>query len=126
MKQHENLNYFKQPYHQFVYQHINGNWGKNDIISFSCSTTITRTKKSIYPRVYKVRIQQADGSSYSMRYHEPRPLIRLPVDPNSLTEEEKQARLKRLKPEKEIEVHEFDDEETEIIQRSWKDFVASK
>ena len=92
----------------------------------SCSTTITRTKKSIYPRVYKVRLQQPDGSSYTMRYHEPRQLVRLPVDPNSLTEEEKQARLKRLKPEKEIEIHEFDDEETKIIQRSWKDFVASK
>jgi hypothetical protein len=49
----------------------------------------------------------------------------LPVDPDSLTEE-KQARLNRLKPEKEIEVHEFDDEETEIIQRSWKDFGASR
>ncbi|XP_028393907.1 39S ribosomal protein L55, mitochondrial-like [Dendronephthya gigantea] len=91
-----------------------------------CSTSITRTKKSVYPRVYKVRLQQADGSSYTIRYHEPRELIRLPVDPNNLTEEEKQARLNRLKPEKEIEVHEFDDEETEIIQRSWKDFVASR
>jgi large subunit ribosomal protein L55 len=76
--------------------------------------------------VYKVRLQKPDGSSYIIRYHEPRELVRLPVDPNSLTEEEKQARLNRLKPEKEIEVHEFDDEETEIIQRSWKDFVASR
>lgn len=91
-----------------------------------CSTSITRTKKSVYPRVYKVRLQQPDGSSYTIRYHEPHELIRLPVDPNSLTEEEKQARLNRLKPEKEIKVHEFDDEETEIIQRSWKDFVASR
>lgn len=96
------------------------------IILHSCSTHITRIKKSIYPRAYKVRLQQPDGSSYTIRYHEPRELIRLPVDPNNLTEEEKQARLKRLKPEKKVEVHEFDDEETEIIQRSWKKFVTSR
>ena len=73
----------------------------------------------------KVPLQKPDGSSYIIRYHESRELLRLPVDPDSLTEE-KQARLNRLKPEKEIEVHKFDDEETEIIQRSWKDFVASR
>lgn len=76
--------------------------------------------------MYKVRLQKPDGSTYTILYHEPRELIRLPVDPRNLTDEEKQARLNRLKPEKEIEVHEFDHEETEIIQRSWKDFVGSR
>ena len=76
--------------------------------------------------MYKVSLQQPDGSSYTIRYHEPRELIRVPVDPKSLTDEEKQARINRLRPEKEIEVHEFDDEETEIIKRSWKYFVASR
>lgn len=90
------------------------------------STSITRIKKSVYPRVYKVRLQQPDGSTFTIRYHEPHELIRLPVDPNSLTEEEKRERLMRSKPEKEIKVQEFDDEETEITQRSWKDFVPSK
>lgn len=92
----------------------------------SSSTSITRIKKSVYPRVYKVRLQQPDGSTFTIRYHEPHELIRLPVDPNSLTEEEKRERLMRSKPEKEIKVQEFDDEETEITQRSWKDFVPSK
>ena len=76
--------------------------------------------------MYKVRLQQPDGSTLTLRYHEPHDLIRLPVDPNSLTAEEKRERLNRLKPEKEIKVHEFDDEETEITRRSWKDFVPSK
>ena len=76
--------------------------------------------------MYKVCLVQPDGSSFTIRYHEPRDFIRLPVDPTSLTEEEKRARLNRLKPEKEVTVHEFDEEETEITQRSWKDFVPSR
>lgn len=78
----------------------------------------------MYPRVYKVRLQQPDGSTYTIRYHEPRKLIRLPVDPSSLTEEEKKARMNRLKPEKKIETHEFDEDEAKITQRSWKHFVT--
>ena len=98
----------------------------NFFVFCRCSSSITRIKKSIYPRMYKVRLQQPDGSTLTLRYHEPHDLIRLPVDPNSLTAEEKRGRLNRLKPEKEIKVHEFDDEETEITRRSWKDFVPSK
>ena len=104
----------------------NISWVDKKPFTCSCSSSLTRIKKSVYPRVYKVRLQQPDGSTYTIRYHEPRELIRLPVDPRNLTDEEKQARLNRLKPEKEIEVHEFDHEETEIIQRSWKDFVGSR
>ena len=68
----------------------------------SCSSSLTRIKKSVYPRVYKVRLQQPNGSTFTIRYHEPRELIRLPVDPDTLTEEEKLARLNRLKPEKKL------------------------
>ncbi|XP_046846346.1 uncharacterized protein LOC124440060 isoform X2 [Xenia sp. Carnegie-2017] len=51
-------------------------------------------------------------------------ITRIKKNPSSLTEEEKKARMNRLKPEKKIETHEFDEDEAEITQRSWKHFVT--
>ena len=53
--------------------------------------------------MYPVRIINPDGSSYMARHPEPIGVICLPLDPNTLTEEEKKARMKRLKGERNVD-----------------------
>lgn len=69
--------------------------------------SLYRPKKEKYPLQYKVRVVNQDGSSYITRYHLPVGVIRLPLDPNTLTEEEKKARLRRIRSEKKIDVQEY-------------------
>ena len=69
--------------------------------------SLSRPKKEKYPLMYKVRIINQDGSSYFTRYHLPMSCIRLPVDPNSLTEEQMKARLKKHRNERKVSISEY-------------------
>ena len=74
-----------------------------------------------YPRRYKVRLVNPDGSSYMIRYLKPIGLIKLPVDPSSLSEEEKKVRIKRLKYgniKKDETVAEFNETDVKFDQRA--------
>uniref|UniRef100_A0A0K0D594 39S ribosomal protein L55, mitochondrial n=1 Tax=Angiostrongylus cantonensis TaxID=6313 RepID=A0A0K0D594_ANGCA len=61
----------------------------------ACLGKICRTQ---YLRHYPVTLVRPDGSTIEIRYLEPRSVIQLPVDVNSLTEEEKRQRLAARKP----------------------------
>ena len=71
------------------------------------SQCLSRPKKELYPRTYKVRVIKQDGSSFMTRYHEPVGVIQLPLDPESLTEEQKKARLKKMRDDKIVKVKEY-------------------
>ncbi|XP_068677097.1 large ribosomal subunit protein mL55-like [Montipora foliosa] len=92
-----------------------------------CSAAITRIPKATYPRMYKVRLVQPDGSTYFIRYEEPYKIIKKPIDPAAMTEEEKRARMNRLKPEKPKKIYEMEEEEDENYnQRSWTNLIKNK
>ncbi|XP_067027726.1 large ribosomal subunit protein mL55-like [Acropora muricata] len=92
-----------------------------------CNAAITRTPKATYPRTYKVRLVQPDGSTYSIRYEEPFKIIKQPIDPTYMTEEEKKERMNRLKPEKPKKIYELEEEEDENYnQRSWTNLIKTQ
>ena len=91
--------------------------------------SITRVKKIAYPRSYKVRLVNPDGSSYMIRHSKPIGLIKLPVDPNSLSEEEKKARIKRLKYgniKKDETVEDFNETDVKFDQRALAKLMRRK
>ena len=82
-----------------------------------------------YPRRYKIRLVNPDGSSYMIRHLKPIGLIKLPVDPSSLSREEKKARIKRLKYgniEKDETVEEFNETDVKFDQRALAKLIRRK
>ncbi|XP_050535326.1 39S ribosomal protein L55, mitochondrial [Daktulosphaira vitifoliae] len=76
----------------------------------SNSTAITKIHRNVYPRHYLTKIVKPDGSSFTIRYHEPRMIIKLPLDLNSISEEEKKRRIEARKPKKKVKIiNEIDD-----------------
>lgn len=49
-----------------------------------------------------------------------------PINPAEMTEEEKRARMKRLKPEKPKKIYELDNEDEGHDQRSWANLMKKK
>ncbi|KAL5283170.1 MRPL55 family protein [Megaselia abdita] len=70
----------------------------------SATTAVTRIHRTCYARQYPVSVVQSDGSSITIRYQEPRKIIKLPLDLSTLTEVEKKARLDARKPRKLIKI----------------------
>ena len=99
------------------------------LVSFTstCSANVTRSRKRIYPRTYKVRLVQPDGSSFSIRYRDPLKIITQPVDPATMTEEQRKARMKRLRPEKPKKIYEVEDvDDGDYDQRSWSRLLSKR
>lgn len=72
----------------------------------SSSAAVHRMHRSIYARTYPTVVVLPDGSSFNIRYHEPRAIIRLPLDLTTLTEAERKARTDARKPKRKIKVDE--------------------
>lgn len=47
--------------------------------------------RGIFPRMYKCLIVNQDGSTYHIRHHFPHKIITLPLDPSTLSEEEREV-----------------------------------
>ncbi|CAK9294144.1 unnamed protein product [Gordionus sp. m RMFG-2023] len=60
--------------------------------------SICKVHRKIYPRFYPTVLVNSDGSSYNIRYFEPRKIIKLPLDLTTLSDEEKQIRLAKMRP----------------------------
>jgi len=74
--------------------------------------------------MYKVRLVQPDGSTYVIRYEEPYKIIKQPIDPANMTDEERKVRMNRLKPEKPKKIYELGEEDDEgYNQRSWTNLI---
>lgn len=51
-----------------------------------------------------------DGSTFNIRYHEPRKIITLPFDMSQLSESERKARIEKRKPKRKVKIEaEVDD-----------------
>ena len=89
--------------------------------------SITRIRKQVYARMYPVRVINPDGSSYMIRYEEPLGVIRLPQDPNTLSDEEKKARLRRLKGERIVDHDKnFDNDDVHFDQDAVRNLVRKR
>lgn len=73
--------------------------------------TITKIHRDLYTRMYPTNVVLPDGSSINIRYHEPRRIIKLPLDLSQLTDEERKIRLEKRKPRKKVKItDEIDDD----------------
>ncbi|XP_063704632.1 large ribosomal subunit protein mL55 [Culicoides brevitarsis] len=72
----------------------------------STTASVTRLHRHIYARIYPTVVALPDGSTFNIRYHEPRKIIKLPLDLSTLTEAERKARVLKRKPKKKIVVEE--------------------
>ncbi|CAH0727871.1 unnamed protein product, partial [Brenthis ino] len=56
--------------------------------------------------MYPTKVILANGASINIRYHEPRKIIKLPLDLMLLSEEERKLRLERRKPKRKVKIAE--------------------
>uniref|UniRef100_A0A0B8RZV4 39S ribosomal protein L55 n=1 Tax=Philothamnus irregularis TaxID=1899461 RepID=A0A0B8RZV4_9SAUR len=87
-------------------------------------TSIACFPRSKYARLYPVLLVRLDGSSVHVRYKEPRRVLQIPVDFNTLPEAERRSRLRRknlMKSKKgEEEVATFEDDfQLEYYEKFW-------
>ncbi|KAK2085853.1 39S ribosomal protein L55, mitochondrial [Saguinus oedipus] len=61
----------------------------------SSRASLARVRRQAYARLYPVLLVKQDGSTIHIRYREPRRMLAMPVDLDTLTAEERRARLRR-------------------------------
>ncbi|XP_066253297.1 large ribosomal subunit protein mL55 [Euwallacea similis] len=77
------------------------------IRGLSCWTaSITRPHRLTYARLYPTLLVQPDGSTYTIRYPEPRKIIKLPLNVWTLSEDDRKARLEKRKPKTKVVIEE--------------------
>ncbi|XP_034242653.1 39S ribosomal protein L55, mitochondrial [Thrips palmi] len=72
---------------------------------------VTKIHRESFLRTYPTLVVQADGSSFYIRYQEPRSIIQLPLDVSTLTPEELKIRLAKRNPKKKV-VYAKEEEDT--------------
>ncbi|XP_069970662.1 large ribosomal subunit protein mL55 [Penaeus vannamei] len=84
--------------------------------------SIARIGRLTYTRMYPVSIVQTDGSTINVRYHEPRKIIKLPLDLSTLSEAERRKRLEARKPKAKVVIEDDieDDFDLSSYQHLWK------
>ncbi|KAL7645039.1 UNVERIFIED_CONTAM: hypothetical protein RMT77_003409 [Armadillidium vulgare] len=72
--------------------------------------------------MYPTHLIFSDGSSILIRYHEPRKIIKLPLDISALTEEERIRRLHNRKPKTKVIIQEDieDNFDADSYKHLWK------
>ncbi|XP_006179497.1 large ribosomal subunit protein mL55 [Camelus dromedarius] len=85
--------------------------------------SLTRVHRQTYARLYPVLLVKQDGSTIHIRYREPRRMLTMPVDLDSLSPEERRARFRKreaqLREEKEEEPELSDDFDVEQYKKFW-------
>ncbi|KAM6281649.1 LOW QUALITY PROTEIN: large ribosomal subunit protein mL55 [Porphyrio hochstetteri] len=60
--------------------------------------SVCHLHRQLYGRLYPVLLVKTDGSTVRLRYKEPKRILTLPLDSNTLPEAERKARLRRQFP----------------------------
>ncbi|XP_014250677.1 39S ribosomal protein L55, mitochondrial [Cimex lectularius] len=74
----------------------------------SASAALTRPHRGKYFLEYPTKVVLSDGSSITVRYHEPQQIIKLPLDLSTLSEAEAKARLERRRPKVKVVIENDD------------------
>ncbi|XP_002760880.1 large ribosomal subunit protein mL55 isoform X1 [Callithrix jacchus] len=89
----------------------------------SSRASFARVRRQAYARLYPVLLVKQDGSTVHIRYREPRRMLAMPIDLDTLTPEERRARLRRreaqLQRTKEYEEELSDDFDVERYRQFW-------
>ncbi|XP_004466941.2 large ribosomal subunit protein mL55 isoform X2 [Dasypus novemcinctus] len=83
---------------------------------------LTRLHRQAYARLYPVLLVKQDGSTIHIRYKEPRRMLEMPIDIDTLPPEERKARLRKREakfPETKKEPELEDDFDVERYRRFW-------
>ncbi|XP_030895253.1 39S ribosomal protein L55, mitochondrial [Leptonychotes weddellii] len=84
---------------------------------------LTRVHRQAYARLYPVLLVKQDGSTVHIRYREPRRVLEMPVDLDTLSPEERRTRLRKretqLQKKKEEKPELSDDFDEERYKRFW-------
>ncbi|XP_062424678.1 large ribosomal subunit protein mL55 [Rhea pennata] len=85
-------------------------------------TAVARLRRQVYGRLYPTLLVKTDGSAVRIRYKEPKRILMLPVDSNTLPEAERKARLRRQFPGRfQVQKEEtFEEINLDEYQRFWK------
>ncbi|XP_049815532.1 39S ribosomal protein L55, mitochondrial [Schistocerca nitens] len=70
----------------------------------SNTASVCKIHRQVYPRTYPVLIVLPDGATINIRYHEPRKIIKLPLDLSTLSDEERKLRLEKRKPKSKVKI----------------------
>ncbi|NWZ23994.1 RM55 protein, partial [Asarcornis scutulata] len=84
---------------------------------------VSRLQRQAYGRQYPLLLVRTDGSTVHIRYKEPKKILMLPLDSNTLPEAERKARLRRQFPTKlraKEEEDAFDKLDMEKYKKFWK------
>uniref|UniRef100_A0A182PNP6 39S ribosomal protein L55, mitochondrial n=1 Tax=Anopheles epiroticus TaxID=199890 RepID=A0A182PNP6_9DIPT len=80
---------------------LSGSFGR----SLSSNTAaIVKVHRSIYARRYPTMMVLPNGATINLSYHEPRRIIKLPLDLSLLSEAERKARIEKRKPKQKIRI----------------------
>ncbi|XP_077159439.1 large ribosomal subunit protein mL55 [Paroedura picta] len=86
-------------------------------------TSIAYAPRQKFTRTYPVLMVRTDGSTIHIRYKEPRQIMMMPVDINTLSEVERKVRLRRKESSKVKEKEEIpfeDDFKLDDYRKFWK------
>ncbi|XP_055395923.1 large ribosomal subunit protein mL55 isoform X1 [Bubalus kerabau] len=84
--------------------------------------SLTRVHRQTYARLYPILLVKQDGSTIHIRYPEPRRMLTMPVDLDSLSPEERRARFRKREgqlKEKKEEPELADDFDVEQYKQFW-------
>ncbi|XP_017387562.1 39S ribosomal protein L55, mitochondrial isoform X2 [Cebus imitator] len=89
----------------------------------SSRASFGRVRRQAYARLYPVLLVKQDGSTVHIRYREPRRMLVMPIDLDTLTPEERRARLRKreaqLQRTKDYEQELSDDFDVERYRQFW-------
>ncbi|KAL1494763.1 hypothetical protein ABEB36_010309 [Hypothenemus hampei] len=101
------------------------NLGLSQLRYLNCwSAAITRPHRLTYTRTHPTMLVQPDGSTYTIRYPEPRKIIKLPLNIWTLSESERKARLDRRKPKRKVVIE--DDIEDSFDSANYLKYLKKK